>query len=315
MHRVSVIIPVYNAGKTIREALDSVLAQTYRDFELIIVNDGSTDDSDAVIHRYITDGRGDITCVAQKNKGAAAARNAGIRIARGELIAFLDADDLWDTDKLKTAVDALEARPEAMMVFSDMRHSVDGKMIHASYLHERGYRHVSSGQVYDNLLKENFIFTPTVVMRKSVFATIGYFDESLKIAEDYDLWLRVARDHEVLFVDRPLVTRRRLGANITENREVYALSAIRLKEKLLNIHRDEPQRLRLIAHRLTRDQYNLGYILFNAAKGQEARQMFFKTVRVPLYSLRSLFYIVVSFLPEGVIQYLRRARTMKGAHG
>lgn len=311
MPKVSVIIPIYNAQATIAEALDSVLAQVYADYEVIVVNDGSTDGSEAVIRRYVTDGKADIIGVTQKNKGAAAARNAGIRIARGELIAFLDADDLWDTDKLKTAVETLEAHPGVMLVFSDMRHSVDGKMVHASYLHERGYRHIASGQIYDNLLKENFIFTPTVVMRKSVFTKAGYFDESLKIAEDYDLWLRIAKDFETLFIDRPLVTRRRIGSNITDDKRLYIESGIRLRKKLLEIHKQEPARCVIIEKQLKRDRYQLGYALFDAMNLKKSREAFFQTLFDPDYFLKSVFYIIISFLPISVIQSLRKIRAGK----
>ena len=107
MPKVSIVIPVYNSEKTVGEALDSVLAQTHTDYEVIVVNDGSTDNSEAVIRRYVTAGTGDITCVTQKNKGAAAARNAGIRIAKGELIAFLDADDLWFPTFLNQSIKAI----------------------------------------------------------------------------------------------------------------------------------------------------------------------------------------------------------------
>lgn len=311
MPKVSIIIPVYNSQKTVGEALDSVLAQTYADHEVIVINDGSTDDSEAVIRRYVTGGRADIICVTQKNKGAAAARNAGIRIAKGELIAFLDADDLWDTDKLKTAAETLKAHPGVMLVFSDMRHSVDGKMVHASYLHERDYRHIASGQIYDNLLKENFIFTPTVVARKSIFTKTGYFDESLKIAEDYDLWLRIALQFEILFIDRPLVTRRRIGSNITRDKRLYIESGIRLREKLLTVHTQEPQRRAIIEEQLRRDRYQLGYALFDTMHLKESRETFSKTFFDPNYFLRSLFYIAASFLPIPVIRALRGLKAKK----
>lgn len=311
MPKVSIVIPVYNSEKTVGEALDSVLAQVYADYEVIVVNDGSTDDSEAVIRRYVTGGKADIICVTQKNKGAAAARNAGIRIAKGELIAFLDADDLWDNDKLKTAVETLDAHPEVMLVFSDMRHSVDGKMVHASYLHERGYRHIASGQIYDNLLKENFIFTPTAVMRKSVFTKTGDFDESLKIAEDYDLWLRIALRFEILFIDRPLVTRRRIGSNITQDKRLYIESGIRLREKLLTVHTQEPQRRAIIEKQLKRDRYQLGYALFDAMNLKKSREAFFQTLFDPDYFLKSVFYIIISFLPVSAIRSLREIQAGK----
>lgn len=306
MPKVSVIIPVYNSEKTVGEALDSAAAQTYADYEIIVVNDGSTDQSEGVVKKYMHPPL-NVIYVEQMNKGAAAARNTGMRMAQGELIAFLDADDLWDKDRLTVAVQAIAANPQAGLVFSDMRHMLDGTLMHASYLHERGYRYLSGGEVYDNLLKENFIFTPTVTLRRDLLKDIGCFDETLPIAEDYDLWLRIARKYKVHYIDRPLVTRRRIGSNITENREAYALSCIRLREKLLNVHQAEPERRKLIENQIKRDHCNLGYILFDTMKLKESRKIFYQTLSGRNRPLKSLFYILISFLPVFTIKSLRRA--------
>ncbi len=308
MHRVSVVIPVYNSEKTVGEALDSVAAQTCADYEIIVVNDGSIDESEAIIKGYMRPPL-DITYVEQVNKGAAAARNAGLRLAKGEFVAFLDADDLWDKDKLATAVQAMDIHQDAKLVFTDMRHVVNGSLVHSSYLHERGYRSLSDGMIYDNLLRENFIFTPTVMLRRGILNEIGHFDEQLPIAEDYDLWLRITRRYPVHYIDRPLVTRRRVGSNITEDRQVYIESCIRLREKLLAVHKEEPVRYRLIAGQLKYDRYNLGYALFDAADFKESRKVFLQTLFAPDYFLKSLFYIVVSFLPVSIIQSLRGIRS------
>lgn len=304
MSRISVVIPVYNADKTVGEALESVAAQTCADYEIIVVNDGSTDQSEGLIKKYMRPPL-NITYVEQMNKGAAAARNAGLRLAKGEFVAFLDADDLWDKDRLAAAIQTMDANPQTGLVFSDMRHMVNGALVHASYLHERGYRHLSSGLIYDNLLKENFIFTPTVTLRRDVLKEVGYFDEALPIAEDYDLWLRIARQFEALFIDRPLATRRRIGGNITEDRQAYVQSCIHLRKKLLDVHKEEPGRRRLIEGQLKRDRYNLGYALFDAANFKESRKAFFQTFFSPGYFLKSLFYIIISFLPVSAIQSLR----------
>lgn len=310
MPKVSIIIPVYNSQKTVGEALDSVAAQTCADYEIIVVNDGSTDQSEGLIKKYMRP-PWDITYVEQVNKGAAAARNAGIWIAKGQLIAFLDADDLWDKDRLAAGLETMDKNPQAGLVFSDMRHMADGTLVHASYLHERGYRNLSSGRIYDNLLKENFIFTPTVTLRRDVLKEVGYFDEALPIAEDYDLWLRIARQFEILFIDRPLVTRRRVGSNITEDRQVYIESCICLREKLLAVHKEEPLRHQLIEGQLKRDRYNLGYTLFDSMNLKKSRKTFSRTLFAPGYFLKSLFYIIISFLPISVILALRGLKAGK----
>lgn len=310
MSRASVIIPVYNAEKTIGDALESVAAQTCADYEIIVVNDGSTDQSEGLIKKYMRPPL-NITYVEQINKGAAAARNAGIRIAKGELIAFLDADDLWDKDRLAAGLETMDKNPQARLVFSDMRHMAGGTLVHASYLHERGYQNLSSGRIYDNLLKENFIFTPTVTLRRDVLKEAGYFDEALPIGEDYDLWLRIARLYPVYFIDRPLVTRRRIGSNITEDKQVYIESCIRLREKLLAIHKEEPVRRRIIGGQLKRDRYNLGYTLFDAMNLKESRKAFSRTLFDPDYFFKAVFYIIISFLPVSAIRSLRKIRAGK----
>ncbi|MBI5149416.1 MAG: glycosyltransferase [Candidatus Omnitrophica bacterium] len=305
--RVSIIIPVYNSEKTVGEALDSVAAQTYTDYEVIVVNDGSTDQSESAIKKYMSPPL-NVTYVEQVNNGPAAARNAGLRLAKGEFVAFLDADDLWDKDKLATAIEAMDANPDAKLVFTDMRHVVNGRTVYASYLHERPYPSLPNGKIYDNLLWGNFIFTPTVLVRRDVLREVGGFDENLQIAEDYDLWLRIARRYPIHYIDRPLVTRRRIGGNITDDKQTYIKSCIRLREKLLEVHKEEPGRCRIIEGQLKRDRYNLGYVLFDAMNFKESRKFFFQTLVYPDYFLNALFYIIVTLLPAGIIKFLRQVK-------
>jgi len=180
---VSVIIPAYNQGDYLADAVASVIGQTYGDLEIIVVDDGSTDDT-AEIARSIDDGR--LRYIYQKNRGLSGARNSGIRNSRGEYLTFLDSDDLFLPAKLKLLVGALEGRPDAGIAAGQ-----------AVPIDERGER---IGRVFDtplpddpvDLLLANPLHVGSVMLRRSWQEKVGYFDESLRSYEDWDMWLRLA---------------------------------------------------------------------------------------------------------------------------
>jgi len=183
--RVSIIIPAYNAADYLKEAVDSVLAQTYKNIEIIVVDDGSTDDTRSALESYVASGK--IKYIYQKNKGLAGARNTGIKNASGKYVAFLDADDLFLPDKVAEQARALEENPGYGVCYSDLLHfSEDGKVYHHRY-------NYPSGDIFEQLLHRQFVNPLTVVARRELFTKYGFFDESLRRSEDWDLWLRLAR--------------------------------------------------------------------------------------------------------------------------
>jgi len=198
MPKVSIIIPTYNRGVLLHKAIDSVLAQTFSDYELIIVDDGSTDGTRDVVARY---GSGKIRYIFQENKGKSAARNLGIKLADGEYIAFLDSDDMFLPSKLQLQVEVLDAHGSCGFIYS-YASNVDESGNLLNYHFEGNL----SGWIYPDLLliKNNCIATPTVMVRAAVLAEIGGFDESMHICEDLDLWRRIARRYQVLQVREPL---------------------------------------------------------------------------------------------------------------
>lgn len=209
---VSAIIPAYNAAAFLAEAVGSVRAQTHRAIEIIVVNDGSTDNT-----REVVQGLGDgIVYVEQPNSGPAAARNTGIRRARGEFIAFLDADDLWQPTKVEKQLAAFAAHPGAALVYTQM----------VNFSLERGREprpfpaEVSSGRIFERLLVENLILLSGAMIRADVLREVGGFDEGLITAEDTNLWLKIARRHEIRGLDEVLVLRRKHGDNISDNLDV-----------------------------------------------------------------------------------------------
>ena len=294
-HRVSIIIPVYNSEKTVAEALESVAAQTYTDYEIIVVNDGSGDQSKSIIKKYMRPPL-DITYVEQANKGPAAARNAGLRLAKGEFIAFLDADDTWDRDKLARQIKLFEENPGLGLVYCDMKHVVDGRVVHDAYLREKGYTQATEGRIYDNLLKENFIFTPAVLVKKSCLDAVGGFREDLKIGEDFDLWLRIAAVFPVGMVAGSLVTRHRHTGNITRDRALYAKCLIRVYEDQLIKNRDNAQRRALIGKKLEDLNFSLGYHAFRQRQWRTAAGALQNSAR---RSLKTKVYLCLALLLSG----------------
>ncbi len=200
MPLVSVIMPTYNRAHTIQRAIKSILNQTYKDFEIIIVDDASTDSTPEVI-RNINDKR--IRYLRhEKNKGAPAARNTGIRAACGEFIAFQDSDDEWLTEKLEKQIKIFQsASPEVGIVYSGFWRIVEGTK---TYFPLRRLKR-KEGNLLEQLLAGNFINTPCMLVRKSCFKKAGLFDEAFPCGQDWELSIRLARDFYFSFVDEPLV--------------------------------------------------------------------------------------------------------------
>jgi len=211
--RVSVIIPTYNRASAVCEAIGSVLDQTYGDLEVLVVDDGSTDGTAGIVaETFGPDPR--VKVLSRPNGGPAAARNHGIRQARGELIAFLDSDDLWEPDKLELQVAQLDAEPDVALSFTD-RISQDAPGGRTRF-RETGFdgRTGIASLVAGNIP----ISTPCVVVRRAVLESVGLFDETFTCAEDWDLWLRVLSRHRVAAIDRPLTLIRRRDDSISRTR-------------------------------------------------------------------------------------------------
>lgn len=206
---VSVIMPAFNGARYIREAMASVAAQTRGDWELVVIDDGSSDGTAEAASRFAAENPAlSIKVLRQPNGGAAAARNAGIRAAAGRYLAFLDCDDVWLPHKLETQLPALEKDPEIGLVFSD-----------TGYFGERYDGRPpcvlpdfpSGGPDLAELFSGNCISTLTVVVRREILEMVGGFDESVSVGEDYDLWLRIASKSRVVCV-RSVVSKYRVHA-------------------------------------------------------------------------------------------------------
>ncbi|HJP92357.1 MAG TPA: glycosyltransferase [Pyrinomonadaceae bacterium] len=198
---VSVIMAVHNRETSVARAINSVLAQTYRNLELIVVDDGSSDGTRDVIERLGSP----VTVITQAHAGVYVARNRALRHAQGELVAFIDSDDAWMPDKLALQV-PLMRRPEVGLVFGDAIH-VTAPKDGAPRTGSTSFR-VSPprrGRVADHFASCNFVPTCTVLVRRSCLEEVGGFSEANKISADYLAWFRIALRHELDFVDRAVI--------------------------------------------------------------------------------------------------------------
>lgn len=199
---VTVVMPAYNCAGFIGEALESALSQTYRPVEIVVVDDGSTDVTRETVRRF-----SGVRLLEQNHAGPAAARNRGISEARGELVAFLDADDLWKPEKLEIQVPLFE-NPKVGLVYCNFDYiDEQGKQIRTRL--GRWHR----GAIFEQIMKYGLVWTGTVITRRSVFERTGGFDEKMPVSEDWDMWLRISAFHEADYDIRTLASyRQRRGS-------------------------------------------------------------------------------------------------------
>jgi glycosyltransferase involved in cell wall biosynthesis len=193
---VSVILPTYNRSAFISSAVDSVLNQTYTRFELIVVDDGSTDHTPALLERY-----GDaIKVVRQENQGVSAARNRGIRTAAGDLIALLDSDDYWLPKKLEEQVALFNSQPDLLICQTEEIWIRNGRRVNPKKRHQK-----QSGMIFERSLPLCLVSPSAVMLHRALFDEVGLFDETLPACEDYDLWLRITWKYPVYLIETPLI--------------------------------------------------------------------------------------------------------------
>ena len=226
MPEVAIIIPAYNQARYIGSTINTVQQQTFSDWELFVVDDGSTDKTNEIVRGFLDDHR--VHYIKQENKERAAARNNGIEKSSAPYVALLDADDLWHPEKLAKQLSAIKAQPDAGLCYT-LADTIDsgGKQLHNSY-HWRTY----SGRVFDELLRSNFITNSSVLLRRASLLNVGLFDSHLPVfgSEDWDLWLRVARQCSVCLVDEKLTFYRVYPENTSS--EQLLKSGLAVVEKL-----------------------------------------------------------------------------------
>jgi glycosyltransferase involved in cell wall biosynthesis len=311
---VSVIIPAYNSAAFIEEAVDSALAQDYPNIEVIVVNDGSTDGTAAILEAY----GARIRLLSQPNKGCAAARNLGVKNARGMYIAFLDADDAWWRHKLSYQCRSL-AETGYRMAYSRFvlwRPGADGQYPAAETLFRTsGNPDLSdcalvTGSTYRALLLDCIVWTSTVLIEKSLLDQVGAFDESLELGEDYDLWLRLSRRIDMLGLEQPTALYRSHPHSIT--RSVKALN-----HEYLVISRSldawgegapdaGPGRSAAIEGRLARSMFNHGYAHYKNGDPRIATASFLKAMQHGDVRFKTVLLLLIS-TTKSLLPWKRRS--------
>lgn len=294
---LSVIIPAHNAERFLREALDSVFAQEIAEPEVVVVDDGSTDATASVAEGY---GRG-VRVFRQPASGSARARNTGLDATHGDLIAFLDADDLWVPEKTRLQLQALDAHPEAGLVFSDMVGFRGDRTEETTYFRQRGF---TGACTPTSIFLHDMISTPTVILRRSCLRAAGRFDESLPIGQDTDLWFRIALAHPFVVVDRPLVRRRFHDTNVTRHSRLLARCVVdvwgRYKDRCIE---REPESRRAIEADFARKRwihlFEEGCALRREGEPAAARRHLAGAIALRPAQWRGWAFWAATFLPAG----------------
>jgi glycosyltransferase involved in cell wall biosynthesis len=223
---VSIVIATYNMARYLPLAIKSVLDQTYSNIEVLVVDDGSTDDTAGAIAPFLADHR--VRYCIQENKGQAAAKNHGVQKSRGEYIAFLDADDTWTPNKLDVQIPIFDRSTFTGIVYSRVRY-MDENGRHLGVADNELFR----GRVSGALLIRNFIGFGTTVIKRECFDRLGAFDETLRMGIDYDLWLRFSTNYEFDYVDQPLLNYRVWAGQMSKNSRDRYLNGIEIMKHFL----------------------------------------------------------------------------------
>ena len=209
-----IVIPAYNAAKYLPEAIDSVVAQDYDDWRILLVNDGSTDATGEIAERYRQQLGDRMLVITQPNAGMSAARNAALGVANGEYVAMLDADDLWLPDRLRASLASFVGRPAAGLSYGLNAHVDEEGMVFFTFAGNPAF---AEGRIAPQIYKREVeLPCPTVTIRRSCLAEVGYFDRSMRATEDRDLWLRIALRYEVAFVPK-VIAHYRVSAGSTSS--------------------------------------------------------------------------------------------------
>ncbi len=227
--KVSVVIPSYNSAAFLPDAVESVLKQDYKNIEVIVINDGSTDDTEKVMKPFFKNKR--VRYLYQENSGQAAARNKGIRICTGDYVAFLDADDLWTPNKLSLQLPVFNLSATIGVVYTNVAHiDVNGNRIQSPR------RQFHNGFITDKLLIDNFVTGMASIVKKQCFDEIGLFDETLPMGVDWDLWLRISTRYEFHFLNKVTYLYRQWDGQMSKNFLTRYECAIRIMDNFLSKH-------------------------------------------------------------------------------
>ncbi|MBI5249873.1 MAG: glycosyltransferase [Desulfomonile tiedjei] len=274
---ISVIIPTFNRLELLKETVESVRNQTYGHFEIIVVNDGSTDGTSEWLGA-----QGDIKALEQSNSGIASSRNSGASIARGAWLAFLDHDDIWAPNKLEVQAEFVNANPDVALVAA--KHVRLGKKCNVP-----GNARWIKGDLFVKEYSESFIHTSSVMIRRDVFREVNGFPTNYRFADEFDVWLRIAAAHPIAYVDQPLVFIRLYESNTSHNRV-----GVRTDTYDILMRNYDPERIpaRLFLRTLSDHDISFGRAHMKAGNVPEALKWFRTSVERTPWRPRSWRYFL-----------------------
>lgn len=318
--KVSIIVPAYNAGSFIAEALESVFSQTYKNVEIIVVNDGSTDNTEDILRPWFDR----ITYVAQKNKGLPSALNSGLKHVHGDYVAILDADDIWEREKLEAQVGLMEKFPNVGLSYTNFVPFGDPVDFRTGFDENKGalrrycsspvgpdfYLITTSCLLRDLLVEQGFPKPSSTMIRTTCFEKVGNFNEQLTFCQDTEMTLRISKYFQFAYIDRCLLKRRIHAGSLAsiQSQRGYALEHIEMFRKLDDFMiLTNPERLQC---RRVLASYHAaaGYIEFSERRMALSRQHFWDSFRLNPTPW-TLAYFSASCLPRFAVEALRRLKT------
>jgi glycosyltransferase involved in cell wall biosynthesis len=306
--RITAIIPTFNSERYICNTVESVLTQTYPVHEVIVVDDGSTDATEQVLARYA----GRIRYIRQTNAGPPVARNTGLAHATGDWVALLDSDDLWVRTKIERQMEYAGAHPACGLVYTDMKTFDETGIIEESVKVSRNLT-LSSGYIFPQMFAETLFQTSAVLIRKSCLDAVGGFDESLRMGDDYELFLRIARHFELGYVDAPLVLYRQHPTQGTRTWGKQLQQGVPWEflvlKKIVDLYPQIIEELgsHKVRQRLSRPYVGLAYTCFREGDHYNARQLMREALRQWPTNFGYLRYYVMTFLSPRMLERLRAA--------
>lgn len=281
--KVSIVIPTYNRVDFLPKAVQSVLNQTYRDWEMIIVDDGSIDNTEEVANGY-KESR--IRYIAHKyNLGISASRNTGIKNSRGEYIAFLDSDDEWFPEKISRQMNIFQKEDSKCGVVCTGGYKIKGNQI-MSIMSIKSIP-INLDSFYERFLFENFIWISSVLVKKECFEKVGLFDENLKSCEDWDMWIRIAKYYQFIFLETPLIKYVIHPGQKSEN----LLDKINARKRILFKYQDELKNRKFV---YSHHYYKIGNLCCLSGKIREGRKYLFKGILVYPFCLKYFLCLLLS---------------------
>jgi len=336
MKKVSVIIPTYNCAKYVRCAVESVLYQSYGNVEIIVIDDGSRDNTKETLSPYFDK----IIYIFQENQGLPGARNRGIKESSGDFIAFLDADDLWEHNKLEIQMAIMESYPDICIVFSDFYVFSDDGYRENSYFKKcfpifREYDYtlgtifqdkssfvlknnlsvdIYRGNIAKFLFCGNFILPSSALVRKSVADRLGGFDENFRIAEETDYFLRLCSEGNAAYVDMPLagyLIKRTGNLTGSPNTERLIRNAISIQEKYIRQNPAFQMTERAFVNRaMAKTRTRLAYFFLSEARNSDARIEAWKSKSMNPAQIAGYCYCLLGFLPKKLLSMLKDGKRL-----